>query len=343
MTYFRRMLRLGLLGNSQGAPIPVNTVQPVVSGTATEGEQLSCTTGTWTNSPTSYAYQWYTVLLDESNNAILDEVYGEPIPDAEIVGATSSTYTIDGAYVGERLTCGVIATNAQGDSVEHFADATGIVAASAGPATLTYQSYAIDLTGLTTYSFASVGIGSADSTRRVIVAVHWGNSAARTLSSATIGGVSATIHVQSSSTARGVAIISALVPTGTTATIEFTFSGAAVRAGIGVWTSIDEQNSSPTATFTDATDPFSGTINVPADGFVVAAFSVFENSGAGTVSWTGPTEVYDNVASVGSTMGLSGASASGLSANASYTVSVVANAGPSLPVEEGHLVAVSWA
>ena len=37
---------------------PVNTAAPVVSGTAQVGSSLSTTTGTWTNSPTGYAYQW---------------------------------------------------------------------------------------------------------------------------------------------------------------------------------------------------------------------------------------------------------------------------------------------
>lgn len=207
------------------------------------------------------------------------------------------------------------------------------------PATLTYQSYAIDTADLTTYSFASVGIGTADSTRRVIAAAHWGASS-RTLSSATIGGVSATIHVQSSGASRGVAIFSALVPTGTTATIDFTLSGGAVRAGLGVWTSINEADSAPTGTLTNTTT-LSSTIDVPADGFVVAALTLFESSSTPTtVTWTGPTERYDAVTAPESNlMTLSGASVDGLAANAAYAVIAT----PSDPLfEEAHLVAVSW-
>ena len=37
---------------------PVNTVAPVISGTTTLGSVLTTTNGTWTNSPTSYTYQW---------------------------------------------------------------------------------------------------------------------------------------------------------------------------------------------------------------------------------------------------------------------------------------------
>ncbi|NBT87226.1 MAG: DUF932 domain-containing protein, partial [Flavobacteriaceae bacterium] len=65
---------------------PVNTVAPVVSGTAATGETLSCTTGTWINSPTSYAYQWY------RNNT------------TSIGGATSSTYVVQTKRNSSRMT-----------------------------------------------------------------------------------------------------------------------------------------------------------------------------------------------------------------------------------------------
>ena len=39
-------------------PAPVNSTLPVISGTTTITSVLTSTNGTWTNSPTSYAYQW---------------------------------------------------------------------------------------------------------------------------------------------------------------------------------------------------------------------------------------------------------------------------------------------
>ena len=48
-----------VVGVTTGGAIPAVTATPVVSGTPTVPNVLNCTTGTWTNSPTGYAYQWY--------------------------------------------------------------------------------------------------------------------------------------------------------------------------------------------------------------------------------------------------------------------------------------------
>jgi len=79
---------------------PVNSVAPALSTTTPNiGVALSVTTGTWTNSPTSYSYQWY--WADTS---------------AVISGATSSSYTAVIGDVGHTLRCNVTATNANGSS-----------------------------------------------------------------------------------------------------------------------------------------------------------------------------------------------------------------------------------
>jgi hypothetical protein len=75
---------------------PVNTVAPVVSGTGSVGQNLTCTQGTWTYGQ-SYAYQW---MRD-----------GMPIG-----GATASVYALVGADSTHSVSCGVTATNPAGSA-----------------------------------------------------------------------------------------------------------------------------------------------------------------------------------------------------------------------------------
>ena len=86
--------------NAGGATSPpANTVAPTVSGTAVVGQTLTTTNGTWTNSPSSYTYQWYRVA-------------------SAISGATNSTYTLVQADAGNtsNIKCVVTATNAGGSA-----------------------------------------------------------------------------------------------------------------------------------------------------------------------------------------------------------------------------------
>ena len=47
-----------LTGVGSSPSVPANTALPAVSGTAQVGQTLSASTGSWSNSPTSYARQW---------------------------------------------------------------------------------------------------------------------------------------------------------------------------------------------------------------------------------------------------------------------------------------------
>lgn len=217
----------------------------------------------------------------------------------------------------------------------------GLIAAKT-PASLTFIGFTEDATDLTTYSFASAAIGVADATRRVVVVVHWGESAStRSLSSATIGGVAATIHAQTSGVTRGVAIISALVPTGTTATIALTFSGAMQRAAIGVYRAINETSASPTATATDTT--FTGAVldvnvNVPVNGWVVAGTT--DNGVAGrTHAWVGVTKQYDTTSGEAAGIIYSGGHDTGLAAATPRTVNTTVSNATGI---SGAAVAMSW-
>lgn len=79
--------------------LPTNSVLPILTtdGTPQVGETVSCSTGTWLHSPTSYAYQW---TRDGGN----------------IATATSSTYALQAADDGHLVACRVTATNADGST-----------------------------------------------------------------------------------------------------------------------------------------------------------------------------------------------------------------------------------
>jgi hypothetical protein len=82
--------------------LPVNTVAPTVSGTAQQGQVLTATTGTWTNSPTSYTYQWRDCTSSAETSC------------SNISGATSSAYTLQASDVGSYVAVDVTASNIYG-------------------------------------------------------------------------------------------------------------------------------------------------------------------------------------------------------------------------------------
>jgi polysaccharide biosynthesis protein PslG len=79
---------------------PVNSSPPTIAGTTQVGQTLSATTGSWTNSPTSYAYQWQEcntyngAVLSDAPNAYLrlSETSGTSAADASGHG-NGGTYT----------------------------------------------------------------------------------------------------------------------------------------------------------------------------------------------------------------------------------------------------------
>ena len=88
-------------------PILVNTALPTITGTAQVGQTLTASTGTWTNSPTSYAYQWNT--------------NGSPIG-----GATNSTYVFQTSDLGRYITVTVTAMSSVGVSAPATSLAFGL-------------------------------------------------------------------------------------------------------------------------------------------------------------------------------------------------------------------------
>jgi hypothetical protein len=100
-------------------PAPSNTALPAIGGTDTEGDTLKASTGSWTASPTSYAYQWQDCNTSGASCTT-------------VLGATASSYILGSGDVGHTLRVTVTATNT-GGSTPVSSDATGTVAEAASP------------------------------------------------------------------------------------------------------------------------------------------------------------------------------------------------------------------
>jgi hypothetical protein len=148
----------------------------------------------------------------------------------------------------------------------------------------------------------SVTFGAAASDRRIVAVIHWQElNVHRTLTSATIGGQAATIHVQrghsGGGTGLGIAIISAIVASGASGVINCTFSGSVNPVYCGVYRLTGLSSGTPTDTITDehqvTTADCTGTITVAANGVVIAGYTG-STTASSPVSWTGVTEQYDD-------------------------------------------------
>lgn len=113
--HFRRLLALACaaavpalivsaVSLGQTTASPSNTSLPSISGAARDGSLLTAYHGSWTGSPTSFAYQW------RRCNAQAGDC-------TDISGATSRQYTVQTSDVGSRLRVQVTATNASGSGV----------------------------------------------------------------------------------------------------------------------------------------------------------------------------------------------------------------------------------
>ena len=94
-----RSAQTAVVGPNSGAP--QNQTRPTISGETTVGELLTADPGTWSNAPTSYAYQWQRCDLDAS-------------VCFDVGGATNKAYGVRDADVGYRLAVVVTATNSTG-------------------------------------------------------------------------------------------------------------------------------------------------------------------------------------------------------------------------------------
>jgi hypothetical protein len=84
---------------------PSNTQLPTISGKAELGKRLTASTGTWSGSPTSFAYKWSRCDVNGANCVLISGT-----------GATASIYDPVSDDIGHTLRVTVTATNAGGSS-----------------------------------------------------------------------------------------------------------------------------------------------------------------------------------------------------------------------------------
>jgi len=89
---------------------PASTAAPTISGTTTDGQALSATTGTFTGDNLAYSYQWCTSGAGSGSQGVCATGY-HTIP-----GATSSTYALTDSDVGSTLEVAVTTTNSAGSA-----------------------------------------------------------------------------------------------------------------------------------------------------------------------------------------------------------------------------------
>lgn len=201
---------------------------------------------------------------------------------------------------------------------------------------LSYIGNVSSTTDGTSYTFSNASIGGPG---LIVLCIHAGQGSFTnyTVTGCTIGGIDATLNVNISSP-DSVCIASAVITSGTTATITFTTSTTVLRAVVGIFRITGYLNGSPfsTASTTTGTGGVrSVTLDRPANGFLIAGSSHADSS---TFTWTNATEQYDVTLSETSNS-FTGASATNTAAD---TVTITVTSTDTAPSGGYVLGAATW-
>lgn len=189
--------------SSVAAASPASSAAPQVSGTLTVGGTLTASTGTWSGSPTTYAYRWQTCQADLSFCT-------------NLASATGASFTPTSALQGRRLRVQVYAQGADGRSGLAYSALTTPVGGEVAPqvsrqpslsvttprvrqaltvdagatsnsatSAVTWESCLDASTCTTVGSADSFTVRDADHGRRLRARVTWTNSAGTTVTTTT--------------------------------------------------------------------------------------------------------------------------------------------------------------
>jgi len=116
---------------------PSNSVPPSISGTVTVGQTLAETHGSWTNSPTSFTYQWQRCDSSGTNCSA-------------IPGATSNSYALAAADIGDTIRVQETASNGKPSAAPATSAPTAVVQPASAPLTNPSNSLPPVISGTTT-------------------------------------------------------------------------------------------------------------------------------------------------------------------------------------------------
>jgi hypothetical protein len=125
---------------------PVNTVAPVLSGQALQGQTVSASTGSWSPTPTTYTYQWQRSTDGGSTWTTIG-------------GAVSSSYTVATGDLGAQVRAVVSAINSYGSTAVRTAPVTiasGAPAVTTGPTVSGHANQGQILSATSTWNPAGV-------------------------------------------------------------------------------------------------------------------------------------------------------------------------------------------
>jgi hypothetical protein len=158
--------------------------------------------------------------------------------------------------------------------------------AAAGPS-VSYVTSVNSNTATTSYTFTATALGTPDSTRLVIAAIHTGSGGGATVTSVTIGGVTASATVSNTGVVQArTYLYQAAVPTGTTGDIVVNLAANPAPIDVDVYSAYNLASNTAGATANGTASPI--TLNTVSGGILVAA-ATFNGSALSAATWTGPT------------------------------------------------------
>ena len=173
---------------------------------------------------------------------------------------------------------------------------------------------AVITTDLTTYTFSGMELGAAHSNRKIVVHVVMSDgSAGTTISTLTIGGISAAVVSDgvTNASADGAGASTSLsaqwmaaVPTGTTGDIVVTFSAESNNCAITVYRLINAATTAfhvATDITADGSNAVSASLNIPGFGVAIGSVRWQGNGATRTTTWDGLTENVDETIEATST------------------------------------------